>query len=470
MAKRARWIHAGAALAFVVAVVIGLVSRSSGPPASREPEIAPPPLLPSAEARTWKSAALRVEERRGEPVGMAAAVSVPAELKHYAERRRFLAVQVAETQEQDLTLPHDEAALVEMVRAGELVRMPVLGEDYILYGVGANATGEPFAHWDERTGARIPLFDGWADYKDADEALAEKAAASQADAAQLRAQLKRTAVKARTRRRQLLAQARAAEAAAAAVASQRRQLAAWYENEDRRRQLVAEYRLLHEFAQDFDGRQWDLAQPGQRRLLRAKLLGYVRPEARDFILELARQYHEQFGRPLPVTSLVRSEAYQIQLGARNPNATTIESPPHATGFAFDVFYGHMTAAEQEALMGVLARNEQEGRVEALRETRNHFHVFVFPDGRRPSEQLIADSLDDVRPTRAALRASGGPRTQAPSSRLRRASSVKRAPGRHASVRRSPARAATAAKATVRKAPARGATRRSTRRPATRNRR
>src|SRR5215212_7733085 len=98
MAKRTRWIHAGAALALAVAVIIGLLSRSSGPVATREPDIGAPPLLRPAEARSWKSAALRVEERRGEPVGMSAAVRVPAELKHYAERRRFLAIQVAESE------------------------------------------------------------------------------------------------------------------------------------------------------------------------------------------------------------------------------------------------------------------------------------------------------------------------------------------------------------------------------------
>lgn len=458
MPKRARWIHAGAALALMVALAIGLVSRGSVQAPATEPDVEAPPLLPSAEARTWKQAALKVEERRGEPVGTAASVSVPAELKHYAERRRFLAIQVAETTEQDLALPHDEAALVSMVRAGDLVRMPVLGDDYILYGAGANATGEPFAHWDEKTGARVPLYDGWAQYKDEDEALVARSADSQAEAAQFRAELKRTRATARnrSRRRQLLAKARAAEAARATIEAQRKRLAAWYENEDRRRLLVSEYHLLEEFARDFDGRSWDMDNASDRRLLRTKLLQYVRPEARDYILEVARQYHSRFGRPLPVTSLVRSEAYQLQLGGRNPNATTIESPPHATGFAFDVFYGRMAAGEQAQVMDVLARDERAGRVEALRETRNHFHVFVFPDGRRPSEQLIADSLDDVRPTRAGLRPSGGARADSGASRMRRAASVKRSPQRAAAVRKAPAR----------KAPARASTGR-TRRPATR---
>jgi hypothetical protein len=454
--KGRRVLHAGAAIALGVALAIGLLGRGSvfAPPG--ETEVAPPPALSSAEARTWKAAAKRVEERRGEPTGMGVSVSVPAELRHYAERRRFLAVQVAETQEQDVELPHDEAALIEQIRAGRLVRMSVLGDDYILYGVGANATGEAFAHWDERTGARVPLFDGWADARDAQDALAAQAAAKKDEAAQLRAQLRRTSVKQRTRRRQIQAQVRAADREAAAVETRRKQLASWYEDYDRRRRLVEEYRLIQEFAADAGGRAYDIEQPTQRRLMRARLLAYVRPEARDAILELARSYRERFDRPLPVTSLVRTEAYQLQLGRSNPNATTIDSPPHATGLAFDVHYGHMTAAEQAAIMDDLRRMERDGRVEALRETRNHFHVFVFPDGQRPSEQLIAASLDDVRPARVASRTSGGARSKVASSKMRRAASVKKAPARKAAVRRAPPR----------KTPAKASTRRTTKRRTT----
>jgi hypothetical protein len=446
-----RLLHAGAAIALAAALALGLLSRSSvlAPPA--ETEVAPPPALTSAEARTWKAAAQQVEERRGEPTGMAATVRVPSELRHYAERRRFLAVQVAETQEQEVELPHDEAALIEQIRDGKLVRMSVLGDDYILYGVGASATGEPFAHWDARTRARIPLFDGWADAEDAEQELAAEVAAKKDEAARHRATLKRTAVRARTRRRQIQAQVRSADREAAALESRRKQLASWYDNYDRRRLLVGEYRLIQELAGDFDGRTYDLQDAAQRRLMRARMLSYVRPEARDVILELARRYHQREKRPLAVTSLVRTEAYQLQLGRTNPNATTIDSPPHATGLAFDVHYGHMTAAEQEAVMDDLARLEDEGRVEALRETRNHFHVFVFPDGRRPSERLITASLDDVRPT-AVGRTSGGSRSKVASSKLRRAASVKKATARKSTVRRAPAR----------KAPAKAGTRRTRR--------
>ena len=82
---------------------------------------------------------------------------------------------------------------------------------------------------------------------------------------------------------------------------------------------------------------------------------------------------------------------------KNPNATRISTPPHATGLAFDVYNFFMTATEQDYLMAVIARMKDAGRVEALRENRDHIHVFAFADGARPDEKLIASSLRVTRP-------------------------------------------------------------------------
>ena len=67
-------------------------------------------------------------------------------------------------------------------------------------------------------------------------------------------------------------------------------------------------------------------------------------------------------------------------------------PPHTTGLAFDIYYRFMTAAEQEFMMGEIARLEREGRVEALRELRDHYHVFAFPEGRAPEEKQVEKVL------------------------------------------------------------------------------
>src|ERR1044071_2410924 len=56
-------------------------------------EESPPKQDPAVAA--YKEAEKRVEEARGEPVGRKAKVTIPKELQHYPDRRRFLAVQYA---------------------------------------------------------------------------------------------------------------------------------------------------------------------------------------------------------------------------------------------------------------------------------------------------------------------------------------------------------------------------------------
>lgn len=48
-------------------------------------------------------------------------------------------------------------------------------------------------------------------------------------------------------------------------------------------------------------------------------------------------------------------------------------------------------------MTKLARLKNEGRIEVLRERNANYHVFVFIEGRRPSDDLITASLDEVGP-------------------------------------------------------------------------
>jgi hypothetical protein len=75
----------------------------------------------------------------------------------------------------------------------------------------------------------------------------------------------------------------------------------------------------------------------------------------------------------------------------------IETPPHSTGLAFDIDYRYMSAAEQAFVMGELARLKNAGRIEAIRERNANYHVFAFMDGTRPSDELIADKLDEAMP-------------------------------------------------------------------------
>jgi hypothetical protein len=147
--------------------------------------------------------------------------------------------------------------------------------------------------------------------------------------------------------------------------------------------------VLAELARDFGGRAYDLHDKASAKEFQARLLSFIRPAALSVLEELGTAYQTKFDRPLPVTSLVRTEEYQRLLReSGNPNAADVEPPPHTTGFAFDIYYRFMTASEQEFVMGEIARLEREGRVEALRELRDHYHVFAFSEGHRPDEKRV----------------------------------------------------------------------------------
>ena len=382
-----------------------------------ETHVAPPPQVPGPAVNRWREAARRVEEDRGEPTGRAARVKVPPQLLHYADKRRFLAIQVAGWREEGYELPHDEAGLARLIRKGELVEVKPVTDDYVLYGVGANASADPMTHYDVRSEREITLYPRWDLFDDARASKRAEVDARKAAIEVERAELRKVTTRTRAGRRRRTALNKEIRAAQAGVAARQRRItseAAAYDNHEKRRMLVEEWQILQEQARVFGPRGYDLDLPGDRRAFRARLLSFIRPEALEVMLEIARQYREQFGRPLAFTSLVRSEHYQQELGETNANATQIAVPPHTTGLAFDIYYRYMTADEQHAIMGLIARLEAEGRLEALRENRDHYHLFAFAQGRRPSERLIAEALDDVRPVRLA---------QARSAPVRKARSV-----------------------------------------------
>jgi hypothetical protein len=432
--------HHGAHLlaAAVVAFVVALLYRGDESPDRSEPQVAPPPAVAPAEANPWRAAARLVEEDRHEPTGRKAAVRVPPQLQHYADRRRFLGIQVAAWREQGYELPHDDAELAQMIDRGELVEVPPVGADYVLYGVGANATGEPLVHLDRATGQEVPLYPRYDVYEDDDHARQAAIEETQAALKDAQARLAKTPRAQRKARAALARDIKALRAEVAAKSAARKRLAAWYDDYDRRKLLVSEWQTLDALAGRLSGkRRYDLTRTEDRRAFRGRLLSFLRPAARDLVLEAARAYRSEFSRPLPVTSLVRTEQYQRQLGETNPNATRIAAPPHTTGLAFDVYYKYMTRAEQESLMGWIGRLESEGRLEALRENRDHIHVFALPEGR-PSETLIAQAMDVVTGGRWPRATPAGRRT-AVADRAPARTSAARAARRQASAVRAPSR-------------------------------
>jgi hypothetical protein len=345
----------------------------------------------AAESTSWGLAAKRVAEDRGEPMGRQAKVETPSQLKHYDDTRRFLAIQVAEWKEHRVETPHDYAGLAGMIRGGELVEVPAATESHVLYGVGALAGPEPFTHYDKSARESVVIL-GEAELGSERARLAESSARVRAEIDALKAEADALAKGERSRRASLRSQVAKKEKALKAERERAELLDSFYGDAGRRGDLFAEGESLTSLAADFHGREYDLADERSRREMKVRMLAHLRPEALAVMKELAASYLGRFGRPLPITSLVRPDEYQYRLSKSNSNATRIETPPHSTGLAFDILYRYMTAEEQEFVMADIARLRDEGRVEALRENRDHFHVFAFIDGRRPSEDLIAESL------------------------------------------------------------------------------
>jgi hypothetical protein len=350
-------------------------------------------VKPTPTPDPYAEAVSKVEEDRGEPAGRQAKVEVPAELKQYKEPHRFLAIQAAAANEAGVRTPHDFAELAGMIARGDgLVEVPKLGRGYILFGVGGAATGE-LTHYDAKQGKSVPLFADDDELKAYKDGLAAGRAALEAGLKDLGARLKATNKKDKEGRARLTADAAAGRKALGDLKDKEKLVASEYATPQERQTLYAEHNTLAELASSFGGRAYDLHDPSSVKEFQQRMLSFVRPAALAVLEELAQGYQSEFQRPLPVTSLVRTEEYQRLLReSGNPNAADISVEPHTTGFAFDVYYRFMSAREQQFVMGEIARLEKDGRVEALRELRDHYHVFAFPDGRRPDEKAVESEI------------------------------------------------------------------------------
>jgi hypothetical protein len=385
----------GAFILLVVVVIASTFAASCRRRATGEAEVPAPASLPTPQIDPWKQAALKVEESRGEPEGRQVKPDVPEELKQYRDRRRFLSIQVAEWREQQIETPHDFAALVELIKRGELIEVPALGDDYILYGVGLAASDEPLTHYDKATGKSITLYASDDEFAQDEAQLKESLAQRNDETAALAKELAALPKKERDRRKSLTEEMAEKRRDAETIKSRLDLLDSYYQDADRRKLLASEYEELSNFAHGdahLGGKSYDLQDPAARREFKSRLLSFARPPALAMIKEIGHAYHEQFKRLLPITSLVRTDEYQRQLNSVNPNATLIETAPHTTGLAFDIYYHFMSKAEQEFVMNDIARLEDAGRVEALRELRDHFHVFTFAEGHPPDEKLIEQQI------------------------------------------------------------------------------
>jgi len=343
---------------------------------------------------TWTTAAEKVKADRGEPVGRQAVVETPSQLRHYSDTRLFLATQVAEVAEHEVSTPQDFVDLAAMIDRNELVQLQSFTENYILFGVGGSADSLPFSRF--QNGQSISVYNEEGLRQEYAQ-LAQSQTDFEKEIADLKSELAKLKRKDRTQRAQLQTQLTTAERALKLDRENKAELDRYYNDENKRRELFADYELLSRIGTKLAGKPFDVNDATTRRQMKQRLLSSLRPQALKVLDEIAASYRSKFNRPLPITSLVRPDEYQLELSKTNPNATRIETPPHSTGLAFDILYRFMSAAEQSHVMSELARLKDEGRIEVLRENRDHYHVFAFIDGERPQQQFIAAALGEVRP-------------------------------------------------------------------------
>ncbi len=352
------------------------------------------PVASRSTTEWWEQAIARVKEDRGEVAG-AAPLEIPPELRHYEERRWFLATQVAEVRKHNLATSQDYLDLATKLKNGDLVGVPAVTDTYVLFGVGQIAKNDAFArHENDRN---VELYNE-AQLREEFARLDTARANLTTEISNLNKQIAGLNRRDKTRRSELQKQLATQQAQLGSDDERKKRLHEVYGQPASRERLFRDYESLQTLAKDFRGRTFDLENPAHRQELKKTLLSSLRPQAFKLMEDIAAAYHRQFDRPLPVSSLVRPEQYQDSLRRVNRSATVIDTPPHSTGLAFDIDYRYMSNAEQNFVMTELARLKQAGRIEVLRERTANIHVFVFIDGTRPSNELVTASLEEIGPS------------------------------------------------------------------------
>jgi len=293
---------------------------------------------------------------------------------------------------QNLQTCQDFLDVAGMISRHEMVPVPLVTDDYVLFGVGAKADESAFTLYeDDHT---VGIYDE-AGLSAAYQRLANERQQVQNTVTQLKGRLAALKSRDRARRADLQKQLNEQEQQLSSIDEEKTALDQSYGQPDEREKLFSDYKSLQTLAKDFRGRSYDISTGTDRQALKVAMLSSLRPAALKILEEVAAVYHKQFDRPLPVSSLVRPEEYQHVLRRSNRAATNIDTPPHSTGLAFDIDYRFMPLGEQNFVMNELAQLKRDGRIEVLRERAANFHVFAFMDGVRPSDDLITVALDEV---------------------------------------------------------------------------
>ena len=123
---------------------------------------------------------------------------------------------------------------------------------------------------------------------------------------------------------------------------------------------------------------------------------YCRPWTAQFLSNLARAHQDLFGRPLQLTSAVRTVNFQRHLAHYNGNAAPISgdtASPHLTGEAIDLGKKGMSLKEIAWMRAVLGELQASGKLDVEEEFEQAcFHISVYKTyapHSAPPAQLIA---------------------------------------------------------------------------------
>ncbi|MGH9615531.1 MAG: DUF5715 family protein [Acidobacteriaceae bacterium] len=137
---------------------------------------------------------------------------------------------------------------------------------------------------------------------------------------------------------------------------------------------------------------------------------YSRPWTAQFLRNLARAHLEVFGRPLQLTSAVRTVSFQRHLAHYNGNAAPTSgdtASPHLTGEAIDLGKKGMSLKEIAWMRAVLGELQASGKIDVEEEFEQAcFHISVYKTYAPhsvPVRQLVASN--DAAPVPNASEAS-----------------------------------------------------------------
>lgn len=123
---------------------------------------------------------------------------------------------------------------------------------------------------------------------------------------------------------------------------------------------------------------------------------YLRPWAKLFLSRLSRQYRTRFGKPLRVTSLLRTAERQHALRKRNGNAASVTGPKrssHLTGASLDISKKGMGRSQRDWMRRVLLSLRDKGHLYAIEEHQQpNFHIMVH----RGYEDYVAKKVKKTR--------------------------------------------------------------------------